>query len=178
MRAASRTRSPAIPSLPGNTPSSARIYRDDRPQRVPRSAVRARHAEAFCRDRRRARAEAVAFGEPVRPDIGIFRNAVAVTLAWSASLGAVALLLQAGVIGAVLMKSQTGSFETASLRMNEPASGPITRDLGSSVAPTRALVRFRRKPASPTSPRCSTITRLRSSTAPRAACSVCSSARR
>jgi hypothetical protein len=64
------------------------------------------------------------------------------TLAWSASLGAVALLLQAGVIGAVLMKNQTASFQTASLSMNEPASGPITRDLGSSLAPTRALVRF------------------------------------
>ena len=64
------------------------------------------------------------------------------TLAWSASLGAVALLLQAGVIGAVLMKNQTGSFQTASLSMNEPSSGPITRDLGSSVAPARALVRF------------------------------------
>jgi anti-sigma factor RsiW len=63
-------------------------------------------------------------------------------LAWSASLGAVALLLQAGVIGAVLMKNQTASFETASLSMNEPSSGPITRDLGSSVAPPRALVRF------------------------------------
>jgi len=64
------------------------------------------------------------------------------TLAWSASLGAVALLLQAGVIGAVLMKNQTASFQTASLSMNEPSSGPITRDLGSSAAPTRALVRF------------------------------------
>jgi len=64
------------------------------------------------------------------------------TLAWSASLGAVALLLQAGVIGTVLMKNQTGSFQTASLSMNEPSSGPITRDLGSSVAPARALVRF------------------------------------
>jgi hypothetical protein len=64
------------------------------------------------------------------------------TLAWSASLGAVALLLQAGVIGAVLMKNQTGSFQTASLSMNEPSSGPITRDLGSGVAPARALVRF------------------------------------
>lgn len=64
------------------------------------------------------------------------------TLAWSASLGAVALLLQAGVIGAVLMKNQTGSFQTASLSMNEPSSGPITRDLGNSVAPARALVRF------------------------------------
>jgi hypothetical protein len=59
------------------------------------------------------------------------------TLAWSASLGAVALLLQAGVIGAVLMKNQTASFQTAS---NEPAA-PITRDLGG-AAPPRALVRF------------------------------------
>jgi len=65
------------------------------------------------------------------------------TLAWSASVGAVALLLQAGVIGAVLMKDQTASFQTASLSMNEPSSGPITRDLGgSATAPTRALVRF------------------------------------
>jgi hypothetical protein len=64
------------------------------------------------------------------------------TLAWSASLGAVALLLQAGVIGTVLMKNQGGSFQTASLSMNEPSSGPVTRDLGSSLAPTRALVRF------------------------------------
>ena len=43
------------------------------------------------------------------------------TLAWSASLGAIALLLQAGVIGAVLMKNQTASFQTASLSMNEPS---------------------------------------------------------
>lgn len=64
------------------------------------------------------------------------------TLAWSAGLGAVALLLQAGVIGTVLMKNQTASFQTASLSMNEPSSGPVTRDLGSSAAPTRALVRF------------------------------------
>src|SRR5215207_5407379 len=64
------------------------------------------------------------------------------TLAWSASLGAIALLLQAGVIGAVLMKNQTASFQTASLSLNEPSSAPITRDLSSSAAPTRALVRF------------------------------------
>jgi hypothetical protein len=62
------------------------------------------------------------------------------TLAWSASLGAVLLLLQAGVIGAVLMKNQTASFQTASLSLNEQ-SGPITRDLGA-AAPPRALVRF------------------------------------
>jgi len=64
------------------------------------------------------------------------------TLAWSAGVGAVALLLQAGVIGAVLMKNQTASFETASLSMNEPSSAPITRDLGVAAAPPRALVRF------------------------------------
>jgi hypothetical protein len=62
------------------------------------------------------------------------------TLAWSASLGAVLLLLQAGVIGAVLMKNQSASFQTASLSLNEQ-SGPITRDLGG-AAPPRALVRF------------------------------------
>jgi len=62
------------------------------------------------------------------------------TLAWSASLGAVALLLQAGVIGAVLMKNQTTSFETASIDLKE-RNAPITRDLGAAVPP-RALVRF------------------------------------
>jgi hypothetical protein len=42
----------------------------------------------------------------------------------------------------VLMKNQTASFQTASLSMNEPSAAPITRDLASSAAPTRALVRF------------------------------------
>jgi hypothetical protein len=60
------------------------------------------------------------------------------TLAWSASLGALALLLQAGVIGAVLVKNQTSSFQTASISTNEP----VTRDLGATGAPPRALVRF------------------------------------
>src|SRR6202008_3412094 len=60
------------------------------------------------------------------------------TLAWSASLGAVALVLQAGVIGAVLLKNQTAPYKTASLSMNEP----ITRELGAAQAPPRALVRF------------------------------------
>ena len=59
------------------------------------------------------------------------------TLAWSASLGAIALLLQAGIIGAVLMKTQTATFQTASLS----TGAPITRELGA-VAPSRALVRF------------------------------------
>jgi hypothetical protein len=68
---------------------------------------------------------------------GFFASLSPRTLAWSASLGALALLLQAGVIGAVLMKNQPSTFETASLSMNEP----ITRDLGA-AAPPRALVRF------------------------------------
>ena len=59
------------------------------------------------------------------------------TLAWSATLGGLALLLQAGVIGAVLVKNQNASYQTASLSMN----GPVTRDLGAG-APPRALVRF------------------------------------
>jgi anti-sigma factor RsiW len=59
------------------------------------------------------------------------------TLAWSASLGALALLLQAAVIGGVLLKNQTSSFQTASLSTSEP----ITRDLRA-AAPPHALVRF------------------------------------
>jgi len=59
------------------------------------------------------------------------------TLAWSASLGAIALVFQAGVIGAVLLKNQSVAYQTASLSMNEP----ITRALGEQ-RPPRALVRF------------------------------------
>jgi hypothetical protein len=68
---------------------------------------------------------------------GFFASLSPRTLAWSASLAALALLLQAGVIGAVLVKNQTATFQTASLSTNEP----ITRELGSG-APPRALVRF------------------------------------
>ena len=68
---------------------------------------------------------------------GFFASLSPRTLAWSASLGAVALLLKAGVIGAVLVKNPSGPFQVASLSMNEP----ITRALGPE-APPRALVRF------------------------------------
>jgi hypothetical protein len=60
------------------------------------------------------------------------------TLAFSAALGALALLLQAGVIGAILAKQQGGTFQTASL------SGPketLTRTLGQETGP-QAFVRF------------------------------------
>ena len=69
---------------------------------------------------------------------GFFASLSPRTLAWSASLGALALLLQAGVIGAVLVKNQTASYQTASLSTNEP----VTRELGAAGAPPRALVRF------------------------------------
>jgi anti-sigma factor RsiW len=86
-------------------------------------------------------------GEPVRkPSMsrnissrisGFFARLSPRTLAWSASLGALALLLQAGVIGAVLVKNQQQtSFQTASLSMDEP----VTRSLGPEAP--RALVRF------------------------------------
>jgi anti-sigma factor RsiW len=86
-------------------------------------------------------------GEPARKPSAVLNIAAGIsgffarlsprTLAWSASLGALALLVQAGVIGAVLVKSQNASFQTASLPMSEP----ITRDLAPS-APPRAFVRF------------------------------------
>ena len=69
---------------------------------------------------------------------GFFAGLSPRTLAWSSSLGALAILLQAGVIG-TLVTNQPASFQTASLSMNEPQS--ITRDL-SSTPPVRALVRF------------------------------------
>jgi anti-sigma factor RsiW len=68
---------------------------------------------------------------------GFFASLSPRTLAWSASLAAVALVLQAAVIGAVLVNTQNSTFQTASLSMNEP----ITRELGP-AAPPRALVRF------------------------------------
>jgi hypothetical protein len=68
---------------------------------------------------------------------GFFASLSPRTLALSASLGALALVVQAGVIGAVVM-NQGATYQTASLSMNEP----ITRDLGASAAPTLALVRF------------------------------------
>jgi anti-sigma factor RsiW len=86
-------------------------------------------------------------GEPVRKASlsqnitsrfsGFFARLSPRTLAWSASFGALALLLQAGVIGAVLMKNQQpASFQTASLSTD----GPMTRSLGPEAP--RALVRF------------------------------------
>ena len=92
-------------------------------------------------------------GEPARkPSVsfdisariaGFFAKLSPRTLAWSASLGALLLLLQAGVIGAMLMTKQNASFQTASLSPSAPSPGaPITRALGPEAPPLRALVRF------------------------------------
>jgi anti-sigma factor RsiW len=64
---------------------------------------------------------------------GFFASLSPRTLAWSAALGAIALLLQAGVIGAVLVKDQS-TYRTASLSTGD-------HDPGVGVPP-RALVRF------------------------------------
>jgi hypothetical protein len=68
---------------------------------------------------------------------GFFASLSPRTLAWSASLGALALLLQAGVIGAVLMKNQTATYQAASLSTDEPTTRAPRPE-----APPRALVRF------------------------------------
>jgi len=74
---------------------------------------------------------------------GFFATLSPRTLAWSGVLGALALLLQAGVIGVVLMKSQPGGFETASLSPSESGNeAVITRALRQDLPPPRALVRF------------------------------------
>jgi hypothetical protein len=74
--------------------------------------------------------------EPARKDTASFHPLVRAgeffaslsprTLAWSAIAGAFALLLQAGIIGAALVKSRSGDFQTASY---EAKAGAGTRAL-------------------------------------------------
>jgi hypothetical protein len=66
--------------------------------------------------------------------LGFFANLSPRTLAWSASFGAAALLVQAGVIGAVLNQS---SFNLASA-----PDEPVTRSFSGQQPPPEALVRF------------------------------------
>ncbi|WP_316185026.1 hypothetical protein [Bradyrhizobium sp. SZCCHNRI1003] len=85
--------------------------------------------------------------------LGFFDGLSPRTLAWSASLGALLVLLQAGLIGALLVSGQTATYQTASLSTNERAadnravapstSQPLTRSLGTQpAAPVHVLVRF------------------------------------
>jgi len=86
---------------------------------------------------------------------GLFARLSPRTLAWSASLGALALLLQAGIIGAVLMSNRATSFQTASLSSNEP----VTRELALQRRRARWCGSLRTR-GSPTSRHCSTISGL------------------
>ena len=75
---------------------------------------------------------------------GFFASLSPRTLAWSASVAGLVVVLQAGVITNVVMNNQPAMYDTASLSTNEPAaspSEPITRDLAARPSP-RALVRF------------------------------------
>ncbi|WP_316218112.1 hypothetical protein [Bradyrhizobium sp. SZCCHNR3003] len=64
------------------------------------------------------------------------------TLAWTVSLGALLVLAQAGVISAVLMRSQTATYQTASVQDKtaapEPASKPMAAPPPSAAAPAPA----------------------------------------
>jgi hypothetical protein len=75
---------------------------------------------------------------------GFFASLSPRTLAWSASLGGLVLLLQAGVIGAMLARPEAASFQTASYQpppAEQRRGEPITRSLVAEPAP-RAFVRF------------------------------------
>lgn len=67
---------------------------------------------------------------------GFFASLSPRTLAWSATVGALALVLQAGTIGAILV-DQPATYKTASLSLDE-----TTRSLGGEAGPPHALVRF------------------------------------
>ncbi|MBV8926936.1 MAG: hypothetical protein JOZ74_16325 [Bradyrhizobium sp.] len=70
---------------------------------------------------------------------GFFASLSPRTLAWSASLGALLLVLQAAVIGtALISEQQPATYRTASLSMGEP----VTRNLGRGLGPPQVLVRF------------------------------------
>lgn len=76
--------------------------------------------------------------------VGFFARLSPRTLAVAAAVAVLALLLQAGVIGVVLMKHDSGSFQTASYRPadRQGASTSFTRSLEPDST-ARALVRFK-----------------------------------
>ena len=89
-------------------------------------------------------------GEPVRKPSLTSRASASIAqffaslspraMAWSSAAAVLALLLQAGVIGTVLLKGQT--YQTASLSVNERPSATMTRELRAAGTPPHALVRF------------------------------------
>ena len=92
--------------------------------------------------------------EPARANYGSFNISARIagffarlsprTLAAAAAVGALALLVQAGVIGAILMKRAPATFQTASFEA-APAPGAPAPTITRSLAPeggARAFVRF------------------------------------
>jgi hypothetical protein len=76
--------------------------------------------------------------------IGFFARRSPRTMAAAAAIGALALLLQAGLIGAVLVNHPPAAFQTASYQPAPPPGGttPVTRSIGAADAGPRAYVRF------------------------------------
>jgi hypothetical protein len=83
--------------------------------------------------------------------LGFFDTLSPRALAWSAGLGVLLVLAQAGIIAAVLLRSPPATLQTASLDFNRleraapaPPSAALTRALApqAAAAPVRALVRF------------------------------------
>jgi len=72
--------------------------------------------------------------------VSFFSNLSPRMVAWSVGLGALALLLQAAVIGFVLMRDQTATYQMASLDTNKPMTRGF--ELRSSAS-TDVLVRFK-----------------------------------
>ncbi|XUM21947.1 zf-HC2 domain-containing protein [Bradyrhizobium oligotrophicum S58] len=60
------------------------------------------------------------------------------TLAWTVSLGALLVLAQAGVIGTVLMRSQTATYQTASVQDKTAAPEPASKPMVAPPPPSAA----------------------------------------
>ena len=85
--------------------------------------------------------------------LGFFGSLSPRALAWSASFGILLVLVQAGIIAGVLLRSQPANYQTATADIRErvaqapmdaPRGAPLTRALEPQLAaaPVHALVRF------------------------------------
>ena len=94
----------------------------------------------------------------VAPGIGarllaFFESLSPRTLAWTVSLGGLLVLIQAGVIGAVLMRSQVASFETASLSQDKlVANEPMSKSAPALPGASAPAPRMAAPPPSPAAP--------------------------
>ena len=143
MRAASRKRSPAIPNLPRQYAAIREEYAEtiDLNESLGAPSARAMQKLFAAIDAEPARKPSASRGL-ARGSPGFSPALSPRTLAWSASLGALALLLQAGVIGAVLVKNQPAVVPDGVAEQQQRADHPR---LGAGSAAARAgAVRARR----------------------------------